>query len=43
MDFEAFLAMTTDPAHPGVLEDGDIKMRRFLGLAVEPQAGDDLL
>jgi hypothetical protein len=43
MNFEAFLAVTADPADPGVLEDGDIETRRFLGLAVEPQAGGDLL
>jgi hypothetical protein len=39
MDFEAFLAVASDLADPGTLEDGNIKTRRFLGLAVEPQAG----
>lgn len=43
MDFDPFRAVTADPADPGALEDGDIKARRVLGLAVEPQAGGDLL
>jgi hypothetical protein len=43
MYFEAFLAVTADPADPGVPEDGDVKTRRFLGLAVEPQAGYDVV
>jgi hypothetical protein len=43
MDFEAFFAVTADPADPGVPENGDIETRRFLGLAVEPQAGGDVV
>ena len=38
--FEAFLAVMADVGDPGVPEYGDIKACRFLGLVVEPQAGD---
>src|SRR5207248_10580789 len=36
-------AVAADGPHGRVLEDGDVELRRLLGLVVEPQAWSDLL
>jgi hypothetical protein len=39
----ALFPVAADAPDPGILEDGRIELRCFLGLGVEPQAWDDLL
>ena len=36
VDFITGFAGAEDPADPGILENGRVKMRRLLGLAVKP-------
>jgi hypothetical protein len=43
MGLMALFAIAACPHDPGILEDGEISIGRILGLAIEPQAGRDLV